>query len=153
FAWVALAGLLSAADAEAPGAWSQFRGSGGRALAIGGQPLPTEIAPDQYVAWKAPLPPGHSSPVVHANHIYVTATKDKKLFTICLDSDSGRERWRAEVPYLNTEKIHAIGCFAQSTPATDGTHVVVLFGSAGLFCYDRAGKELWRVPMGPFKTE
>ncbi len=28
-----------------------------------------------------------------------------------------------------------------------------MFGSAGLFCYDAGGKELWRLPMGPFKTE
>jgi outer membrane protein assembly factor BamB len=78
---------------------------------------------------------------------------DKKLFTLCLDRKSGRELWRAEAPYRKLEKIHQIGSHAQSTPVTDGTHVVALFGSAGLFCYDSSGQELWRVPMGPFKTE
>ena len=32
-------------------------------------------------------------------------------------------------------EVHKIGNPAQSTAATDGTHVIVFFGSAGLFCY------------------
>jgi outer membrane protein assembly factor BamB len=31
--------------------------------------------------------------------------------------------------------------------------VVSLFGSAGLFAYDRAGQELWQLPMGPFNND
>src|SRR5207302_1036700 len=98
---------------------------------------PTEIGPDQYVLWKTSLPPGHSSPILLGDRIYVTAAQNKKLFTISLDRASGKELWRAEAPQRTVEKIHAIGSHAQSTPVTDGTHVVALFGSAGLFCYDR----------------
>jgi outer membrane protein assembly factor BamB len=134
--------------------WPQFRGPGGRAAAPDGPKYPAEIGPDKNVLWKTPLPPGHSSPVVHGDRIYLTAVKDKKqLLTLALDRRTGEVLWQKEAPHGPLEKIHAIGSYAQSSCATDGTHVVSLFGSAGLFCYDREGKELWHVPMGPFKNE
>ena len=34
--------------------------------------------------------------------------------------------------------------YANASPATDGERVVVSFGSAGMYCYDFAGKELWK---------
>jgi outer membrane protein assembly factor BamB len=145
--------LLGATGDDKSGAWSQFRGPGGAAVVVGNAVLPTEIGPKQYVVWKTPLPAGLSSPVVHGDRVFVTGVQGEKLFTIGLDRKTGRERWRVEAPHKNLEKIHKIGSHAQPTPATDGTHVVVLFGSAGLFCYNRDGKEQWRVPMGPFVTE
>ncbi len=148
-----ITGFLGAGAGAAAGVWAQFRGPGGNAIAVGNKVLPAEIGPDQYVVWKAPLPPGHSSPVIHGDRIFLTGVRDKKLFTIGLDRKTGKELWRTEVPSKSLEKIHTIGSHAQSTPVTDGTHVVALFGSVGLFCYDRDGKERWRVPMGPFKTE
>jgi outer membrane protein assembly factor BamB len=141
------------AGKESPGNWSQFRGPGSAAVAVGNHVLPTEIGPKQYVVWKTPLPMGHSSPVVHGDRIFVTGVAEKKLFTLGLDRKTGKELWRTEAPHKGLEKVHKIGNQAQATVAADGTRVVAFFGSAGLFCYDRDGKELWRVPMGPFKTE
>src|SRR5438093_2461378 len=123
FAWLMLLGSMGSAAGEAPGSWGQFRGPGSRGLAVGDQPLPTEIGPDQYVVWKTPLPPGHSSPVVHGERIYLTAAQKDKLFVIGLERTSGKELWRVHVPSLTQEKIHAIGNHAQATPVTDGTHV------------------------------
>jgi outer membrane protein assembly factor BamB len=145
--------FFGAAGDDKPGAWGQFRGPGGGAVAVGRAGLPTAIGPKEYVAWKTPLPPGLSSPVIHGDRIFLTAVHDKKLYTIGLDRKTGREVWRTEAPHKGLEKIHKIGSQAQATPATDGDNVVVFFGSAGLFCYDRAGKERWRAPMGPFATE
>ena len=34
--------------------------------------------------------------------------------------------------------------YANASPATDGERVVVSFGSAGMYCYDFDGKELWK---------
>ncbi|MSQ93534.1 MAG: pyrrolo-quinoline quinone [Gemmataceae bacterium] len=143
--------LMASAGDQPAGSWSHFRGQGG--IAVGNAVLPVEIGPKQYVVWKSPLPAGLSSPVVHGNQVFVTGVHDKKLVTIGLDFKTGKELWRTEAPHKGLEKIHKIGSQAQSSAATDGTHVVVFFGSAGLFCYDRDGKEKWRVPMGPFKTD
>jgi hypothetical protein len=42
----------------------------------------------------------------------------------------------------------AKGSFNNSTPATDGQHIVALLGSQGLFCYDVDGNLLWHVDLG-----
>src|SRR5262249_44466644 len=51
------------------------------------------------------------------------------------------------------EKIHAIGSHAQGTPVADGDRVISFFGSSGLTCYSAAGKQLWHLPLGPFKND
>jgi len=145
--------FFGAGPDDAAGTWRQFRGPSGAAVAVGNKVLPTEIGPTQYVVWKTPLPKGHSSPIVDGDRIFLTAIVDKKLLTIGVDRATGKEIWRSEAPHKTLEKVHAVGTPAQATAATDGRRVVAFFGSAGLFCYDRDGKEQWRVPMGPFKTE
>src|SRR5437667_11481431 len=76
-----------------------------------------------------------------------------KLVTIALDRETGKSLWEREAPHQKLESVHRIGSHAQCSPATDGERVVALFGSCGLFCYDRDGKELWQISMGPFKNE
>jgi outer membrane protein assembly factor BamB len=132
--------------------WPQFRGPSGTAVADG-HPLPARIGPDRNVVWKVPLPPGHSSPVVFGDRIYLTAVRGPALLTIALDAAEGKVLWEAEAPHEKREKIHGIGSHAQPTPATDGTRVVSFFGSSGLLCYDKSGKRLWYLKIGPFKNE
>ncbi|MEX2172925.1 MAG: PQQ-binding-like beta-propeller repeat protein, partial [Pirellulaceae bacterium] len=134
--------------------WPQFRGPRATGLASTDEPLPTDIGPDKHVLWKTELPPGHSSPAIVGDKIFLTAVRDKEhLETICLDRVSGKILWRAEAPHQSLEKIHGIGSYAQPSPAADAERVVVLFGSSGLYCYDHAGKPLWQRPMGPFNDD
>lgn len=144
-----LAPLLAAASD-----WPQFRGPNCAGLCPDRTPLPADIGPDTNVLWKTPLPPGHSSPAVVGDRVYVTAVKDKKkLLTIALDRATGKELWSVEAPATTLEQVHSIGSHAQSSPAADGDGVVVFFGSCGLFCYDRAGALVWERRMGPFKND
>ncbi len=147
--------LVSSATASASAAevWSRFRGEGGSGRAAPGSKLPTEIGPDKHVVWKIDLAPGHSSPVVIGDRIYVTGEKEKQLVTIALDRATGKTLWERVAPHEKLEAVHGIGSHAQCSPSADDERVVALFGSCGLFCYDRDGKELWKVPMGPFKNE
>ncbi|MFM9960237.1 MAG: PQQ-binding-like beta-propeller repeat protein [Planctomycetaceae bacterium] len=147
--------LVSSATASTSAAevWSRFRGEGGSGRAAAGSKLPTEIAPDKHVVWKIELAPGHSSPVVIGDRIYVTAEKNKQLVTIALDRATGKTLWEKIAPHEKLEAVHGIGSHAQCSPSADDERVVSLFGSCGLFCYDRDGSELWKVPMGPFKNE
>ncbi|NBQ44180.1 MAG: hypothetical protein EBU23_17390 [Mycobacteriaceae bacterium] len=46
------------------------------------------------------------------------------------------------------DKRHIKSSYANSTPATDGKHVVALFGSEGLFCYTVQGEFLWKKDIG-----
>ena len=68
---------------------------------------------------------------------------------ICLDKKTGKEVWN-EVAFEGVPKIkrHTKASHANSTPATDGKHVVAMFGSEGLYCYDMDGKLLWKKDFG-----
>lgn len=143
--------ILSCARADAAD-WEQFRGPNATGVADGAR-LPDEIAPDKNVVWKAPLPPGHSSPIVSGDRLFLTAVRDQKLFVMGLDRRTGKTLWESEIPHKGLEKIHQIGSHAQSSPATDGRIIVSFFGSSGLFCHDRDGKLLWSKAFGPFNNE
>ncbi|MGE0610081.1 MAG: PQQ-binding-like beta-propeller repeat protein [Pirellulales bacterium] len=134
-------------------AWPQFRGPNATGRAADKNSLPAEIGPDQHVAWKIELPPGHSSPVVAGNRVFVTAVRGEQLLTMALDRQTGNTLWEAEAPHESLEKIHGIGSYAQPTPATDGERVVSMFGSSGLYCHDVEGRLLWSHSMGPFVND
>ena len=40
------------------------------------------------------------------------------------------------------------GSFASHSPVTDGIHVYAYFGSRGLYCYDLAGRLIWKKDLG-----
>lgn len=133
-------------------AWPQFRGNNASGRAAGDAALPTQIGPETNVVWSVEVPSGHSSPVVYGDRIYLTAVEDERLWTLALDRSSGKELWRQEAPHDSLEEIHTIGSYAQPTPVTDGQYVVSLFGSSGLYAYDRDGKQQWHMPLGPFSN-
>ena len=71
--------------------WPQFRGPSSAGTAQSAAPLPTDIGPEKHVLWKTELPPGHSSPAIVGNKIFLTAVRDKEhLETIALDRASGK---------------------------------------------------------------
>lgn len=145
--------MISTSTAIQAGDWPQFRGPGSRGVAVGSKPLPTDIGPLNYVVWRTPLPPGHSSPVIVGDKVFVTGVRDGQLLTIALDRQSGRGLWERSAPHDRLEEIHRIGSHAQCTAAADAERVVVFFGSCGLFCYSHAGELLWQRRMGPFKND
>ena len=135
--------------------WPQFRGPGGSGVADDQKP-PLKFGLKQNLAWKAAVPPGASSPIVVGDKIVLTAFESGKLFTICYSRTDGKELWRADAKAKKIEPFHPTeGSPAASTPASDGKHVVVYFGSCGLICYDFAGKEQWRfdLPMAVTNNE
>ena len=58
--------------AKAAEDWAQFRGPNGSGVSAA-TGLPEEFGPEKNVIWKTPLPPGHSSPVLTKDRIFVTA--------------------------------------------------------------------------------
>jgi outer membrane protein assembly factor BamB len=135
------------------GDWPQFRGPNASGVAVGDQSLPAEIGPDKNVVWKTSLPPGHSSPVVVGDRVFVTAVCEQSLVTIGLDRATGKVLWQADAPRSELEVIHRIGSYAQPSPAADREVVVSCFGSSGLLCYDHDGTLRWRLAMGPFNDD
>ena len=131
--------------------WPQFRGPGGSGVAVSGKP-PVEFGPHRNVVWKTPLPPGHSSPVLTGDRIFVTAYEDEKLLTLALDRASGKILWRREAPRPRREPFQRTHGPASPSPVTDGSNVYVFFGDFGLLSYGPDGGERWRLPLGPFNN-
>jgi outer membrane protein assembly factor BamB len=134
---------LAAAD------WPRFRGPNGSGVAETSG-LPDSIGPDKHVVWKTALPPGHSSPVISGDHIFVTAFEGEKLLTIALDRGSGKILWRREAPRERQEKLDRQNSPSSPSPAADGRNVYVFFPDYGLLSYGFDGQERWRIPLGPF---
>ncbi len=135
--------------------WPQFRGPNGSGVSAT-TGLPQEFGPNKNVIWKTALPSGHSSPVLTRDRIFVTAhTKDKekenyKLLVIGLDRATGKLLWQREVPRLRAGRLQLVNGPASPSPVTDGSNVYVFFQEFGMVSYDAAGKERWRLPLGPF---
>jgi outer membrane protein assembly factor BamB len=138
--------------------WPQFRGPNATGVPADDLPLPSEVGPEKNVLWKTELPPGHSSPVLAGDRIYLTAITtekdaEKKLLTLGLDRATGKILWQEEAPHDTLEVVHTTGSLAQPTPASDGEIVVSFFGSSGLLAYDKDGKLLWQRRLGPYKND
>jgi len=125
--------------------WNQFRGPNGAGIAAGFKP-PLKIVADQ-AAWKTPLPPGKSSPVLWRDRVFLTGVEGDRLATLALDAKSGKVLWKRLAPETPLERVHRVNSVAASTPCVDENHVYVYFGSYGLLCYDHEGLERWKKPI------
>ncbi len=144
--------------------WPRFHGPGGqgRSSETG---LPVKWSATSNVRWKTPLPgPGHSSPIVWGDRIFLTAfRKDSstlgflgsggQLVVLSIDAGSGKVIWERQVQARKIEETHSTNAPASPTPVTDGERVYAYLGSFGLVCFDFAGKKIWEHPLGPFPNE
>jgi outer membrane protein assembly factor BamB len=144
--------LVFAAAARAPDSgpdWSRFRGPNGTGVAeVTG--LPSEFGPAKNVVWKTPTPAGHSSPVLTPSRIFMTGVDGDTLVVLSLDRATGKELWRREVPRARKGRLEMVNGPASPSPVTDGSNVYAFFQDFGLIAFDGGGRELWRMPLGPF---
>ncbi|MEN3943469.1 PQQ-binding-like beta-propeller repeat protein [Prosthecobacter sp. SYSU 5D2] len=139
-------GLFSFLTALQADNWPMWRGiQGDGTTAESG--LPQKWSATENVLWKIPLPgPGNSTPVVWGDKVFVTQAVEKtgQRLLLCLDRKTGKQLWEAGTIYREPELTHATNPYCAASPATDGERVIVSFASAGIFCYDLQGKELWK---------
>jgi outer membrane protein assembly factor BamB len=69
----------------------------------------------------------------------------------CLDAADGKVLWKqtAAQGKPRTPK-QASNTYATETPVTDGERVYAYFGMTGVFCYDFAGKLVWKADLGAY---
>ena len=154
--------------------WPQFRGpSASGVVETGETPISWDAPKSTNLRWKTEIPGlAHSSPVSWGDKIFVTTAisinpkpetryglygdvapvKDdpKHVWKVyAIDSTTGRILWeRTASEGIPKVKRHPKSTHADSTPATDGKHLIALFGSEGLYCYDLKGKLLWKQDLG-----
>jgi outer membrane protein assembly factor BamB len=133
------------------GNWPGFRGPNGTGIAAAEKP-PAHFSSSSNLVWRVEVPPGHASPVIWGDRVFVVGAQGNQLTTLCFYRLSGRKQWAKSVTTEKLEPVHAANSHASSTPATDGIAGYVYFGSVGLLTYDFAGNELWRKPLPMPKT-
>ena len=134
--------------------WPAFRGPKGNGLSEESI-APTEWSTDKNIKWKATLPmEGNGSPIVSNGSVFVACAEDRKglrrsLF--CFDRSTGEQNWVQTVDYDKEMPTHKTNLYCGSTPVANGERVVVWHSSAGLYCYDFQGRELWSRDLGQFE--
>lgn len=105
--------------------------------------LLTAIAVDKKMPVPDVIPPG--TPNINKHPQVVGSWKPQKFVIVCIERSTGRQLWsRAVREAMPHQGHHKKGGFASASPVTDGEHVYAYFGSFGLFCYDFAGKLVWK---------
>ena len=174
-AWAALEpDLAPKGSVGEPTNWPSFRGLSASGVADGQFPPTTwDVETPRNVRWKTPIPGlGVSSPVVWENQIFITTAissqsnpefrpggvrgdnvstdrSDHVWKILSLDKQTGQVLWeRTAHRGVPRSGRHLKSTFATPTAATDGEHVVALFGSEGLYCYDMEGDLIWERDLG-----
>jgi outer membrane protein assembly factor BamB len=138
---------LLAADPD----WIRFRGPNGSGISTA-KDVPTEFGPEKNVEWKLALPTGHSSPILFGDRIYLTSARQKTLVTYAIDRTKGTILWEREAPAEARPPVDKRNNPASPSVAVEANAVYVFFPDYGLVTYDAAGKELWKLPLGPFNN-
>ena len=154
--------------------WPSFRGVQASGVANGFK------TPERWGStskWKTPIPGlGHACPIVWEDKLFVTTAvtesgddrlkvglygsiepvKDNTQHSwqvFCLNKKDGLIIWkRSAVEGAPKIQRHPKSTHANSTPATDGKHLVCFFGAEGMFCFDLDGNLLWQKNFGSLNS-
>ena len=164
----------SPAPRSAPLPWPSFRGANASGVADGqGVVTSWDVSTGANIRWKTPIPGlATSSPIVWGDRVIVitaASDEDKSFRTglygdtkpvdslpihnyrvYALDRATGKVAWQRDA-YVGTPvtKRHTKSSQANSTPVTNGRHIVAVFGSIGLMvCYDMNGALVWQQQIG-----
>jgi len=138
------AGLTSAFAVN----WPAWRGPNGDGVTTETN-LPLTWSATENVRWKIPLPePGNSTPIVWGDRIFFTQNEGERRALWCVNRADGKILWQAGPTWKEQERTHQTNPFCASSPVTDGERVIAWFGSAGLWCWDLDGKDLWHIDLG-----
>ena len=140
------------AQAEEPAptqTWTQWRGPQ-RDAQYHGESWPASLSEEHLrPAWRVPLGPSYSGPIVADDRVFVTETRDQKYEVVrALDRATGHELWSTQwegslkVPFFAASN----GSWIRATPAFDGTRLYVAGMRDLLVCLDGAtGERIWEV--------
>ena len=157
--------------------WHQWRGPDAAGVSHQANP-PIEWSEEKNVKWKIEIDGrGTSTPIIWGQRVFLltaidTGVKDPAIpdpqdqpktnffdikrpntqhafMVLCLDRSSGKELWRTKVAEkIPHEGAHRDNDFSPASPTTDGEYLYAWFGSAGMFCLDLDGNEIWSRDLG-----
>jgi len=135
--------------------WPTFRGPGGLGVCrFENIPDTWDGASGDNILWKTPIPlPGHNSPVVWDNRVFLTGATEDKQQVFCFDADSGQLLWSGDVsipanPDRDDMDIMEDTGYAACTAVTDGKRICAIFAGGDMGCFTVDGKLLWEKHFG-----
>lgn len=141
-----------------PATWPQWRGPN-RDGTISAPAWPAKVDEASLKPkWQVELQPSYSGPIVAADRIFTTETRDRESeFVIAFDRKTGKKLWEVgwpgsmSVPFFAKEN----GSWIRATPAYDGESLYVAGMRDSLVCIDaQTGSVTWRVDfMDKLKSE
>jgi outer membrane protein assembly factor BamB len=169
--------LLMGATVITNADWPQFRGPHASGVESSAATVTSwNVTTGQNVRWRTPIPGlAHASPIVWNEQVYlatavgpgkadlkvglygdIASANDQVVHQwrlLALDKKSGKIVWeKLGHEAMPRVKRHTKASHCNSTPATDGRHIVAIFGSQGLFCFDMKGDLIWKKDLGPMDS-
>jgi outer membrane protein assembly factor BamB len=152
-----VADVVSLAEFQAN--WPRFRGAeGGGVSTQTNVPLTWDEKSGANVLWKSPVPaPGHNSPVVWSNRVFISGGDAAKREVFCFDATDGKLLWRRainDVPrsQVAQPEIPEMTGFASPTMASEGRRVFVMFANGDLAALTFDGAPVWSKNVGAPKN-
>lgn len=134
---------LFIASTSFAGNWPGWRGPTSNGVAQGSG-YPVSWDSKKNLLWEVDiLGVSGSTPVIWEDKLFMTTTTGGKNRAICLDKNTGKEKWHVD---FGTERAgkHKKGSGSSPSPATDGEYLFTYFKSGDLACIDMSGKIVWK---------
>jgi outer membrane protein assembly factor BamB len=178
---ILLGSTATAADTDVrnPNQWATWRGPLMNGHAPTAKP-PVVWSEEKNIRWKTALPGlGHSTPVIWNNRIFLTTaipvgsplsepkpdlapgahdnflvTNRYEFVALAIDRNDGTILWTNS---LNTALPHEGGHYTSSlashSPSVDSKHLIVSFGSHGIYGLDHDGGLIWKKDLGRMRSK
>ena len=144
-----VAGLLVCLGSASANEWLQWRGPE-RTGILPAEQWPKSLSDKQLnTEWRVSLGPSYSSPIVTADRVFVTETRNQKTEVVsALDRATGKLVWTRQWPGAMSVPFFAAanGSWIRSTPTLDRGELFVAGIRDVLVCLDaNSGEVKWRV--------
>ncbi len=135
--------------------WPRFRGPGGSGISTYAN-IPTSWngKTGDGILWKTKVPlPGHNSPVVWDDRVFLSGADPNKREVYCFDALSGKLLWKGAVqsaapPGTQPLELGEDTGYAAPTVVTDGRRVCAIFPTGDVGCFDFSGRQAWVRNLG-----
>jgi outer membrane protein assembly factor BamB len=134
--------------------WPRFRGpTGSGAVTFPEIPTQWSVPDNEGLLWKTAVPlPGHNSPVVWEQRVFLSGATETEQAVFCFDADSGSLDWRHDVPPTppETDELDVMDAtgYAAPTTATDGLRVYAIFATGDVVAVSLDGQRQWHKYLG-----
>lgn len=135
--------------------WPRFRGPDGSGISVENHmPTAWSASSGKGIVWKTAVPlPGHNSPVVWGDRVFLSGADAKTRKVFCFDAAAGKLLWQKDMPSTpaSTAKVPKISedtGYAAPTMATDGRRAYAIFANGDVGAMDFQGNVVWAQSLG-----